>query len=267
MPEGLEAEIYRRSALVAVGRQVESVLVDPAQPQAEEIAASLPGEVLGGVERVGKHVVLEFESSSDPDHGDGLRLGVHFGMSGRLIVDDRAAIGELVYASNRLDPSWDRLVIEFTAASGGGSIRVNDPRRWSKFVLDPGQLPVGVDLLDVTPAELGRRLADRTASIKSVLLNQDVVAGLGNMLVDEVLSGAGIHPGRPARDLDEADIERLVATLDERLPTMLAAGGSHAGLLDPAHRASLGACPRCGGGLERSTVAGRTTVWCPDHQT
>lgn len=265
MPEGLEVEIYRRSAAAAVGREVEFVTVDPNQVEADEIAMTLPGTSLTGADRFGKYLVLTFESAATDVGPERVDLGVHFGMSGRLVVDGQAAIDELIYSSNRLDPAWDRLVIGFTGTSGGGSIRVNDPRRWARFALEPA-LPAGVDLFDVSAEVLSSALATRSASVKSVLLNQDVVAGLGNMLVDEVLWESGIDPRRSARDLSPDEVHRLADAISTRLPPMLAAGGSHTGMLGPDQRSGLGSCPRCGAGLVKSIVGGRATVWCPDHQ-
>jgi formamidopyrimidine-DNA glycosylase len=146
-------------------------------------------------------------------------------------------------------------------------MRVNDPRRWAVFTLDPDTGRLGPDVFDLTPELLVSRLTRRSAAIKSVLLDQSVVAGFGNMCIDEVLWHAGISPERRADELDPADVESIVTATQEHLPAMLARGGSHTGTIDPAVRANLPPCPRDGAALSRDTVGGRTTIWCRVHQT
>lgn len=255
MPEGLEAEIYRRAVEHAVGRTVADVIVDDHQTMAPELRVALPGQTVAGARRHGKQVLV--------DLGDGAVLGLHFGMTGRLIVDDLAAIDQLEYASGRDDPAWDRLVIMFT---DGTTMRVNDPRRWATFTLDPDVGRLGPDVFDLTADVLATRLARRTAAIKTLLLDQSVVAGFGNMLVDEVLWHAGISPLRRADELDPDDLASIADATRGHLPAMLLRGGSHTGTIDPVVRANLPPCPRDGAGLSRDTVGGRTTIWCRVHQ-
>lgn len=254
MPEGLEAEIYRRAAERAVGRTVLSVTVDERQPSAIALRSMLPGRAVTGARRAGKHVLV--------DLGD-LTLGLHFGMTGRLIVDGDAPIERLEYGSARDDPAWDRLVLVLDA---GGHVRVNDPRRWARFEIDPDVSHLGPDFLTLTARELERALAGRRAPVKAVLLDQSAVAGFGNMCVDEVLWHAGVDPARPAGTLGADEIGAIASVSRRRLPAMLRRGGSHTGTIDPAVRASLPPCPRDGTPLRRAPIAGRTTVWCAAHQ-
>lgn len=255
MPEGLEAEIYRRAADRTVGRTIASVEIDDRQAMAVELHRHLPGRTVTSTGRHGKHVLVDL----DDDH----RLGLHFGMTGRLIVDDDAAIDELAYSSGRDDAAWNRLVIGF---ADGTDLRVNDPRRWAVFTLDPHLDHLGPDVFDLTADALGERLGRRRAAIKTVLLDQGIVAGFGNMCVDEVLWQAGVSPHIAANSLGERRLAALVAAGSEHLPAMLARGGSHTGTLDPEVRGSLPPCPRDGAPLRREVVGGRTTVWCPGHQ-
>jgi formamidopyrimidine-DNA glycosylase len=260
MPEGLEAELYRRSAEACVGRRVASVAIDHRQPMAHEIVSALPGCSFGAARRHGKLVMLE---THDTGGHDGPTLGLHFGMTGRLIVDDDAAIDRLEYASGRDEPKWDRLDIVF---DDGGRLRVNDPRRWARFVLDPDESRLGPDFLTVDAEHLAERFARRRVALKTVLLDQSVVAGFGNFCVDEILWQAGLSPLRPARSLGPDEIESVVRTARRHLPAMLRRGGSHRGTIDPEVRAALPACPRDGVPMRRDTVGGRTTIWCPAHQ-
>jgi formamidopyrimidine-DNA glycosylase len=254
VPEGLEAEIYRRAVERAVGRTVTAVTVDERQPSAGELRTVLRGRTVTGARRRGKHVLVDL---------DGLTLGLHFGMTGRLIVDGAAAIDRLEYGSGRDDPAWDRLTVSL---SGGGHLRVNDPRRWARFVVDPDLSALGPDFLTLTTGELAAACASRRAPIKAVLLDQTSVAGFGNMCVDEVLWHAGVAPARPARSLARGEITAISRGSRRHLPAMLRRGGSHTGTIDPSVRAALPPCPRDGVALRRTVVGGRATVWCPAHQ-
>lgn len=261
MPEGLEAEIYRRAAVACVGRTIDSVDVDEMQAEAVAIHHTLPGATITAARRHGKLVLVELDSSQH----EPVTLGLHFGMAGRLIVDGNAAIDQLEYSSHRDEPAWDRLVIEF---DGGGALRVNDPRRWATFTLMPDDARLGPDVLGLTRGELDHALHGRARAIKALLLDQTVIAGFGNLCIDEVLWHASIAPDRRAVDLTAREVERLWGVTVSELPAMLERGGSHTGTINPALRAVGGRCPkpRCRGQLQRGTVGGRTTIWCPVHQ-
>ncbi len=271
MPEGLEAEIYRRAAERAVGRRIVGVEVDPRQADAVAIGTVLPGLTVTGARRAGKHVLLDLVRGRSVAGPVVHTLGLHFGMTGRLIVDGDAAIDRLEYGSGRDDPAWDRFVLHLADGPNGrrptGALRVNDPRRWATFTVDPDTGRLGPDFLSVTARQLGAACAGRRAPIKAVLLDQTAIAGFGNLCVDEVLWQAGLAPSRPAAGLDRVELARLASAARRHLPAMLRRGGSHRGIISPDVRAALPACPRDGAPLRRSTVGGRTTVWCPAHQT
>lgn len=258
MPEGLEAEIYRRSAERCAGRTIAAVDVDDLQPAADALRAVLPGLTVIGTRRRGKLVVLDTNDVS---------LGLHFGMTGRLIVDEESAIDRLEYASGRDDPAWNRLVVTFDDGSG---MRINDPRRLARFELDPDLDRLGPDFLDTPAAGLTDRLIDvcarRRAALKAVLLDQSVIAGYGNMCVDEILWQCGVAPIVVACELTADRLAAVTAAGEEHLPAMLARGGSHTGTINPDVRAAVPPCPRDGAPMRRDQVGGRTTVWCPTHQ-
>lgn len=265
MPEGLEAEIYRQHAERALDRTIVRVAVDPMQPSAVELRSVLPGLRFTAARRHGKLVLLD---TAGP-HGDGPTLGLHFGMTGRLVVDGGAAIDRLEYASGRDDPVWDRFVVELAPRRRRGApgiLRVNDPRRWARFGFDPDEGRLGPDFLTVHRDELAARLGRRRAALKAILLDQTVVAGFGNLCVDEILWQASIAPHRPANSLMDAEVDDLLAAMREHLPAMLARGGSHTGTISPDVRAALPPCPLDGAPLLRSTVGGRTTISCAVHQ-
>lgn len=287
MPEGLEAEIWRSAASVLVGRTVERVWAD-GRVAPPGLASELTGTYVDEVERIGKIVVLRL-APPQPSGGAGpspwtsdvsavRRLGLHFGMTGRLVVDGSAAIEQLAYSSGRDDANWDRLRVWTDPGGdpgdpggdpGDGSVpalRLNDPRRLGRVSLDEDLSGLGPDVLGISRAELGDRLTGRRAAVKTVLLDQGAVAGLGNLCADEVLWWAGVAPSRPAGSLDPGEITALHDAVAARLPVMLAAGGSTTGVLSPEARAACAPCERDGTNLRRSTIGGRTAVWCPGHQ-
>jgi formamidopyrimidine-DNA glycosylase len=259
MPEGLEAEIWRRELLAVVGRRIERAWVDT-RVAPRETPDLMAGRTIVDVVRRGKVVVLEL---------DDVDVGLHLGMTGRIVTDGESVIDQLEYASAADRPEWDRLRVETTGRAEGSppAIRVNDPRRLGRISIDPDLERLGPDVLDITSDTLARRLATRRRAIKATLLDQAVLAGLGNLLADEVLFWAGLDPRRGTGDLGGDEVLRLASAIRRRLPIMLRRGGSTTGTLDPDIRRSLGPCPRDGAALRRATVGGRTTVWCSEHQT
>lgn len=260
MPEGVEVELYRRLAERVAGRLVERVDTPDTWYLkgglvADELRVALEGQVLTAARRRGKLLLIDVDG--------GHVLGLRFGMTGRLLVDDEAAIDKLEYSSSRAEPSWDRFGLRF---AGGGSLVVRDPRRLGGVELDPAEEALGADAFTVTPQELRRRVLVGDVAVKARLLDQSRLAGVGNLIADETLWRAGVDPARPARSLDDEEADRLWRCLRAVLGEFLTDGGSHTGNLHPS-RLRGGLCPRCGGPLDRRSVGGRTTYSCPQHQT
>lgn len=255
MPEGLEAAIWRDAIEVTVGRTVTDAWVDErnAPPGFVEMVV---GTRIGAVRRAGKVVLIDT---------DGPTIGLHFGMTGRVVVDGTSAIDRLQYASGRDAPEWDRL--RLITGDSISAIRLNDPRRLGRVSLDADLSKLGIDFAAVTPNRLREAIDGRRTAIKPLLLDQTVIAGLGNLCADEVLWWAGIDPHRVAQSLDEAEVGALAAAIRRRLPIMLRRGGSHTGTLSPVIRGTVDVpCERDGAPLRRSSIAGRTAVWCAVHQ-
>ena len=180
-------------------------------------------------------------------------------MTGRVLVDGDAAGDALRFASNRDTPAWHRFTVRF---ADGGALALRDPRRLGAVLLDPDEDRLGIDAFDVTAAQLRSRIGPRRTPIKAALLDQADVAGLGNLLVDEILWRAGIDPTRPAVDLASTEHTRLARAIRTTLRQLGGRGGSHTGDLMPARQPG-GCCPRDGTPLRHGTVGGRSTYWCP----
>jgi formamidopyrimidine-DNA glycosylase len=142
---------------------------------------------------------------------------------------------------------------------------MRDPRRLGGVELDPPLERLGPDVFGIGVAGLRDVLAGSEAPLKARLMDQARLAGLGNLLTDEILWRAGLDPARPAGSLSPAEIRRLQRQLRATLDELLDRGGSHLGDLMDA-RTHGGLCPRCGVALERRTIGGRTTYSCPRHQ-
>jgi formamidopyrimidine-DNA glycosylase len=260
MPEIIEVEAARRLIEErALGREIGSVFAPDAWflkrgLTARAAQSALRGRTLTTARRRGKLMLV------DTDAGAGPVLGLHLGMSGRVLVDDEAAGDPLIYASNQAVPAWHRFGLEF---ADGGSLYLRDPRRLGGVELDPDEDRLGVDAYDITPAQLTAVVERSRAPIKAVLMNQARIAGLGNLLVDEVLWRAGFDPARVANTLDAADRRRLHRAIVSTLRTTTRRGGSHTGDLP---RVADEPCPKDGAPITRRTVAGRTTFSCPEHQ-
>lgn len=267
MPEILEVESARQLIEArALGRPVQSVVADDAWYlkrglTSAALGAALPGRRFTSARRRGKLLLLD-TGPRGRERATGPVLGMHLGMSGRVVIDGDEAGDPLLYTSNvdRLD--WYRFRVVF---ADGGSLALRDPRRLGAVELEPDEDRLGVDAFDVTRADLDRVLTRSRAPLKGVLMDQSRIAGLGNLLVDEALWRAGLDPARSASSVDGAERARLHRAIRETLRVLGRRGGSHTGALMAA-RFPGGLCPREGAPLLRRTVAGRTTYSCPVHQ-
>lgn len=259
MPEGVEIEYYRRSAEAALSREISAIEATDAWflksgTTAEALLDALESEHFVEARRIGKLLIMSVSN--------GAQLGLRFGMTGRLIVDDSASIEYLEYSSKRNDPAWDRFVVHF---ADGGDMRLRDPRRLGGVVLEPDESALGVDAFEITPSQLRESVFVGDVAVKARLLDQRRIAGIGNLIADETLWRAGIDPARPAKSVGKQETEKFVRHLRKVLADFLADGGSHTGKLqDARHRG--GQCPKDGVALLRRQVGGRTTFSCPRHQ-
>jgi formamidopyrimidine-DNA glycosylase len=273
VPELPEVETVRRGLEPAlVGRRFDHVdiydarLVRPYDPA--EVAAELSGERVASVGRRGKYLIVGFES--------GRVLLIHLRMTGSLRHARRGSLQD--------DPHR-RAVVRLDNTS---DVAYRDVRRFGTWLLlEPGELDpylderVGPEPLDdaFTAAVLGTRLANRRAPLKSALLDQRTVAGLGNIYVDEALWRARLHPLPPANGLDRDELRRLHrairATLEkgiERQGSTLrdyAAPDGASGSMQDEFRVygrEGEPCERCGTPITRIVLGGRGTWFCSQCQ-
>lgn len=261
MPELPEVEAAR--ALIAeraLGREI--VAVDDrdtyvCRPHAPgELAAALTGSRLTAACRRGKAMWCETDG--------GPILGLHLGMAGRILVDEDSAGDPVRYSpiTGPRNPVWARFRLDF---ADGGRLVLFDKRRLGRAVLDPDLSGVGPDALDITREAFRRRVGRGEAPLKARIMDQAVLAGVGNLLADEALWQARLAPLRPAGSLSDGELDDLRRVLRRATRRAIARGGVHTGDVIE-HRTRGGSCPRCGAEMVRASVGGRTTWWCEAEQ-
>jgi formamidopyrimidine-DNA glycosylase len=274
MPELPEVETVRRGlALKMSGRRIvraELRRPDLRRPFPPELAERLGGAQIGALRRRGKYILIELDA-------DGLLL-LHLGMSGRITAGDAA----------QPDLRHDHVVLTL---DDGTVVRFNDARRFGTLDylrrseadrhpllagLGPEPLEAGFD-----GAYLAHKLAGKMTPIKAALLDQRIVAGLGNIYVCEALYRARLSPRRLAGTIGRGRAERLVAAIRAVLDEAIEAGGSSLRNYVQAngelgyfqHRWAVYGhegepCPgcTCAEGVRRITQSGRSTFFCAKRQ-
>ncbi|HSP16425.1 MAG TPA: DNA-formamidopyrimidine glycosylase family protein [Thermoanaerobaculia bacterium] len=258
MPELPEVEIYSRYlAKHALGQPIRRVRVSDERIlggiRKETFAAALRGRAFRDVRRHGKHLFADAK---------GVWLHLHFGMT-----------GDLAYYEGD-DPRFARVVFDF---ANGAHLAFEDMRLFGIADLTPDPAAyiaghgLGADPLDpaFTLPRFRNLLAGRRGAIKSLLMSQDVIAGIGNLYADETLFQTSIHPRRPVSELSDNDIRQTYMTIRRILRGVIARksrGADHPPRFLILHREEEEQCPRCGGSIERTVVSGRTTYFCGAHQ-
>src|SRR3954467_13553120 len=259
MPELPEVE--RARALIAeraLGRRIATVddtdtyVCRPHAPG--EIADALVGRELVEAHRQGKAMWVA--------PADAPALGLHLGMAGRIVVDDHAAGDPNRDGPNGHNPLWDRFALRF---EDGGALLLRDKRRLGRAVLDPDLSRLGPDAAEVARDDFRERVGRGVLPLKAKIMDQSVIAGVGNLLADEALWRARLDPRMPASSLDEDDLDRLRREIRSATRRAIARGGVHTGDVI-AHRRRDGVCPRCGADMARATIGGRPPYWCAAAQ-
>ncbi|MDQ1635010.1 MAG: formamidopyrimidine-DNA glycosylase [Frankiaceae bacterium] len=272
MPELPEVESARavlaRSALNRTIADVDDTDTYECRPHAPgEIRKALLGRSLTAAHRRGKTMWCD---TSD----DGPALGIHLGMSGRIFVtrpgsDDETDADEGGDYARPAQPGaaepkseWYRFTLTF---DDGGTARLFDKRRLGRVRLDPDIDALGPDASEIGVAEFRDVVGRGTAPIKARLLDQAVLAGIGNLLADEVLWQAAIDPRARAWEVPADQLTTLHRELRRGIRSAIKKGGVHTGEIIPFRKADAH-CPRCGAEMRRATVGGRTTWWCSREQ-
>jgi formamidopyrimidine-DNA glycosylase len=306
MPELPEVEtIARGLASRVTGDVIESVWLgskpEPLKSSAAEIAATLQSKRIAGVRRVGKHIVVDLErdsaargrslakkagkergstatkksaakrdrrvaSSAEPNAETNAQWIVHLGMTGRLLVcEPDVEIAKHTHAIVKL--------------ASGKELRFVDPRRFGRLSVAHGFQAGGSEPLEVQLDHFVKLFRGRKTPIKSALLNQKLLSGVGNIYADESLFRAGIRPRRRASSLTKEDLRRLYLALQEVLKEAISLGGSSVsdyvdsdgeeGFFQLQHRVygrEDEPCLVCKTPVKRVVIAGRSSHYCAKCQ-
>ena len=271
MPELPEVETAR--SLIAAGALHRRIVgVDDAdtfvcRPHSPgQLRDGLMGRTLTAAHRRGKAMWCQ-TSGTGRRPTPGPDLGIHLGMGGRIVVTSQNGDAVEGGGPRRRDAQphkaeWNRFKLEF---ADGGSLTLVDKRRLGRVQLNPDVDALGPDAEQVTPAEFRSLITRGTISVKGRLLDQSKIAGIGNLLADEMLWKARVRPSARVDSLRRSDADRLYRALLSALESAIAKGGVHTGDVISARHPG-GQCPRCGAEMKHGTVAGRSTWWCSREQ-
>jgi formamidopyrimidine-DNA glycosylase len=256
VPELPEVELYARYfARHALHQRIARVRVLDERilgaVRKEAFARALRGRAFAGVRRHGKHFFAD---------AGGVWLHLHFGMTGDLSYYRDAP------------PRFARVIFDF---DNGAHLAFEDMRLFG--VVDTTRDPdafirehaLGPDPLSLRLGDFRAILARRSGAVKSLLMSQDVIAGIGNLYADEALFQSAIAPRRAVDRLSPAEIKTLFLTLRKILHNVIERkerGDDYPPRYLIPHREEGTPCPRCGGTIVKSVVFGRTTYACARHQ-
>lgn len=258
MPELPEVELYARYfAQHALRQRIAMVRVLDerilGEVRREQFVRALRGHAFTRVRRHGKHFFADAGS---------VWLHLHFGMT-----------GDLSYYRDDAPPRFARVIFDF---DGGAHLAYDDMRLFGVVDVtgDPdafiAEHRLGPDPLALSLGGFRKIFANRRGAVKSLLMSQEIIAGIGNLYADETLFQAAIAPRRPADRLTPAEVKTVFTTMRKILRTTIERKARGEDYPPPylIHRRDEGArCPRCGGMIRKSVVFGRTTYACARHQT
>jgi formamidopyrimidine-DNA glycosylase len=265
MPELPDVELYKRHLdMTCLGRTIRQVVVGDARIlggiSAAELARRLEGARITASRRHGKHLLVGL--------GQPGWLTLHFGMNGSLEH----------FTEGEDDPPYDRVRFDF---ADGHHLAYLNPRLLGRVALAPDAdafvtaQGLGPDALDprFDLAAFGRSITGRKRDVKSLLMDQEVVAGIGNIYSDEILFQAHLNPRTRCDRLDAVACSDLFGRLKDVLETAITSGAGAERLVDRLpgsflipHRNKGGRCPRCGGEIAGAKISGRTAYYCPRCQ-
>ena len=273
MPELPEVETVKR----VIEPQIQGLIIEKvtvkhpeitAYPSADEFCRLLTGQAISRMARRGKFLLIHLSSND--------RIILHLRMTGGLLLTPA-------------DFPEEKYTHVIFSLSGGRELRFSDMRRFGRFwLLREGETDTysGIHKLGIEPFDklltgefLNTYLGKRKKAVKECLLDQNIIAGIGNIYSDEILYAAGIYPARPANSLKPGEWERLAEIIPERLnyfiernritpEEYLETKGQdyrNTPFLQVYGRKGK-PCPKCGQSLCRITVGGRGSVYCPACQ-
>jgi formamidopyrimidine-DNA glycosylase len=260
MPELPDVEVFKRYFdATSLHQEIEGVEVGSTRvlrgTSQSGLAEGLKDRSFVSTNRHGKYLLAHFDNR--------LVMVLHFGMTGYLKY----------FKQTEKDPLHDRLMITF---ANGFHLAYDSQRKLGEIRLIGDeddfihrQKRLGPDALRVPLPDFRDILSASRAAIKSALMNQQRLAGIGNVYSDEILFQAGIHPGTKARDLDEKILEKLFESMEDVLEKAIALRADpkeFPGSFIIPHRDGDGKCPRCSVPLQSEKTAGRTAYFCPKCQ-
>jgi formamidopyrimidine-DNA glycosylase len=237
---------------------------EPLKSSANEIASALESRKISGVRRSGKHIVFDLESSGK----DAIRTQwiVHLGMTGSLLICSP-------------DAEREKHTHAVAQLASGRELRFVDPRRFGRLSVIEQFAPTGAEPLDISFENFAALFRGRKTPIKSALLNQNLLSGVGNIYADEALFRAGIRPRRRAASLTRDELRKLHQALKRVLKQAIRLGGSSIsdyvdsngdeGFFQLKHRVygrEGTPCLVCKTPIKRIVIAGRSSHYCPKCQ-
>lgn len=260
MPELPDVEVFKRYLdSTSLHQEIEEVKASSKQVlkgvSSSTLGKELKGRSFSSTDRYGKYLFAHLD-------GDEAILLLHFGMTGFLKY----------FKDLEKEPPHDRLLISF---KNGYHLAYDSQRKLGEIRLIEdqqefvGKQELGPDAVSISFADFLDALSGSRASVKSALMNQKILAGIGNVYSDEILFQAGIHPASKAGNLDEKTLKNLFKAMGKVLDKAVKAGA------DPErfpksfiipHRHGDQKCPRCSGTIESEKISGRTAYFCPKCQ-
>ena len=285
MPELPEVQtVVQTLAPGVIGRKITRVRharADMITPAGFDLARALARRTITGLIRRGKRIVFQLDDSNI--------FFIHLGMTGRLSVEPHDAqrlihTHLIVQLDSNPHTDGERTRGEHTSSeqTRGEQLRFRDPRRFGEIRwlgCESCDEKMGIEPLTMRASQLAAKLTRTTRAIKNALMDQSVVAGLGNIYVDESLFDARLHPLTPADTLSSRQIAQLTTSIKRVLKRAITHRGStlrdyadangNAGAFQRLHRVydrKGKPCPRCKTPIDRIVLGGRSTHFCPQCQ-
>lgn len=256
MPELPDVEVFRRFAENhALKKQIRKVEIEEPRIAAvskETIQESLEGHQLIKAERTGKYLILPTNTENT--------LVIHFGMTGWLDY------------GNHQKPEYTRATFAF---DNSHSLYFVNPRKLGKLYITDNlhaffqQMEIGPDALAIGENDFLRKMKRKKGMLKSALMDQRFLSGIGNIYSDEILFQAGFHPKTKIAGLNEAHLAKLFSRMKEVLQVAIESQANPQNLPESfiiPRRKEGSTCPSCGGEVQKDKLSGRGYYFCPRCQ-